>query len=121
MISRDAMLAVVPSQPPVSSISGLLPANIVDQEVDRLLRRAIGLRMFAAPILAMMAFFVAWIDPSPWRRFVIAVVVPEVEHHLRLLGPVAAAPCPVPVIDEEGRYLGAISKSTLLEALDRAS
>jgi glycine betaine/proline transport system ATP-binding protein len=36
-----------------------------------------------------------------------------------VLGLVAEAPFPVPVIDDEGRYLGAISRSVLLQTLDR--
>jgi glycine betaine/proline transport system ATP-binding protein len=38
-----------------------------------------------------------------------------------VLGTVAASPWPVPVIDDAKRYLGSISKTTLLETLDRAS
>lgn len=38
-----------------------------------------------------------------------------------VLGKVAASPWPVPVIDDGRRYVGSISKSTLLETLDRAS
>jgi glycine betaine/proline transport system ATP-binding protein len=33
---------------------------------------------------------------------------------------VAASPWPVPVVDDGNRYLGSISKSALLETLDRA-
>ncbi len=36
-----------------------------------------------------------------------------------VLGPVANAPCAVPVVDEAQRYLGSISRSCLLEFLDR--
>jgi glycine betaine/proline transport system ATP-binding protein len=36
-----------------------------------------------------------------------------------VLGAVARSPFPVPVVDDEGRYCGAISKTALLEALDR--
>ncbi|WP_247872587.1 glycine betaine/L-proline ABC transporter ATP-binding protein ProV [Azospirillum sp. TSO35-2] len=36
-----------------------------------------------------------------------------------LLRRVAAAPCPVPVVDGDGLYLGAISPAVLLETLDR--
>ena len=32
---------------------------------------------------------------------------------------VAAAPCAVPVTDEDNQYIGVISKSSLLRALDR--
>jgi glycine betaine/proline transport system ATP-binding protein len=34
---------------------------------------------------------------------------------------VAASAWPVPVVDDQDRYIGAISKSTLLETLDRAN
>ena len=36
-----------------------------------------------------------------------------------LLGCVAEAPCGVPVVDDDNRYLGVISKAVLLETLDR--
>ncbi len=36
-----------------------------------------------------------------------------------VLRQVAASECPVPVVDDEGTYLGAISKRALLETLDR--
>lgn len=36
-----------------------------------------------------------------------------------LIGRVAQAPCSVPVVDEDGRYKGVISKAVLLETLDR--
>ncbi|PWC89499.1 glycine/betaine ABC transporter ATP-binding protein [Azospirillum sp. TSH100] len=36
-----------------------------------------------------------------------------------LLGRVAAAPCPLPVVDADGRFLGVISRAVLLAALDR--
>ncbi|TCK08816.1 glycine betaine/L-proline ABC transporter ATP-binding protein ProV [Marinobacterium mangrovicola] len=36
-----------------------------------------------------------------------------------LIGTVAQAPCSVPVVDEDGKYLGVISKAVLLETLDR--
>jgi len=32
---------------------------------------------------------------------------------------VAASPCGLPVVDEAGRYRGAISKAVLLQTLDR--
>lgn len=38
-----------------------------------------------------------------------------------VLGKVAGSACPLPVVDESGRYVGSISKSILLETLDRAS
>ncbi|MCT8268843.1 glycine betaine/L-proline ABC transporter ATP-binding protein ProV [Afifella sp. JA880] len=36
-----------------------------------------------------------------------------------IIGAVAAAPCGLPVVDDEGRYLGVVSKALLLQALDR--
>lgn len=36
-----------------------------------------------------------------------------------ILGSVAEAPCGLPVTDDEGRYLGVISRAVLLQALDR--
>lgn len=36
-----------------------------------------------------------------------------------ILGQVAEAPCPLPVIDDNGHYLGSISRATLLQTLDR--
>ena len=38
-----------------------------------------------------------------------------------LIGPVAESRYPVPVIDDKGRYVGAISKTTLLKLLDRGA
>ncbi|NDW05390.1 glycine betaine/L-proline ABC transporter ATP-binding protein ProV [Jiella pacifica] len=37
-----------------------------------------------------------------------------------IITPVAAAPCGLPVVDAGGRYLGVVSRSRLLQALDRA-
>jgi glycine betaine/proline transport system ATP-binding protein len=36
-----------------------------------------------------------------------------------LLGAVAEAPCGIPIVDEENRYLGVVSKALLLETLNR--
>lgn len=36
-----------------------------------------------------------------------------------VFGVAAKSPCPVPVVDERGRYLGSISKTLLLETMDR--
>ena len=47
--------------------------------------------------------------------------IPANEPLSNVLGRVAASPWPVPVIDENRRYVGSISKSSLLETLDRAS
>lgn len=46
--------------------------------------------------------------------------IPADEPLSNVLGKVAASPWPVPVIDGGKRYLGSISKSALLETLDRA-
>ena len=36
-----------------------------------------------------------------------------------LFGPMATAPCPLPVVNEDGRFLGIISRTTMLRFLDR--
>ncbi len=36
-----------------------------------------------------------------------------------ILGVVAQAPCPLPVVDEDNKYMGVISRTLLLETLDR--
>ncbi|SDW31574.1 glycine betaine/L-proline ABC transporter ATP-binding protein ProV [Marinobacter mobilis] len=36
-----------------------------------------------------------------------------------IIGPVAAAPCGLPVVDDNGKYLGVISRASLLQTLDR--
>ncbi|WP_404299638.1 glycine betaine/L-proline ABC transporter ATP-binding protein ProV [Alicycliphilus denitrificans] len=36
-----------------------------------------------------------------------------------LFGAMANAPCPLPVVDEDGRFLGVISRTTLMKFLDR--
>jgi len=36
-----------------------------------------------------------------------------------LFGPMSTAPCPLAVIDEEGKYVGIISRTTLMKFLDR--
>lgn len=46
--------------------------------------------------------------------------IPAAESVSNVLGRVAESRWPVPVIDELGRYVGSISKSSLLETLDRA-
>jgi len=60
---------------------------------------------------------------DPYRN----AFLPEVEPILaseplsNVLGKVAGSSWPVPVVDDENRYVGSISKSALLETLDRAS
>lgn len=62
-------------------------------------------------------------EPDPYR----AAFLPEAEPIAadeplaNVLGRVASSPWPVPVVDERNRYVGSISKSALLETLDRAS
>jgi len=36
-----------------------------------------------------------------------------------LFGPMSSAPCPLPVVDEGGRFVGVISRTTLMKFLDR--
>jgi len=38
---------------------------------------------------------------------------------VELFGPIAAAPCPLPVVGEAGEFLGVISRTTMLRFLDR--
>lgn len=62
-------------------------------------------------------------DPDPYRSAFLIEIEPIAadEPLSNVLGRVAASAWPVPVIDERKRYLGSISKSTLLETLDRAN
>ncbi len=59
---------------------------------------------------------------DPYRGAFLSKIeaIPADEPLSNVLGKVAASPWPVPVIDEGKRYLGSISKSALLETLDRA-
>ncbi|MNL82103.1 glycine betaine transporter ATP-binding subunit [compost metagenome] len=47
--------------------------------------------------------------------------IPASESLSNVLGKVASSAWPVPVVDEGNRYLGSISKSALLETLDRTA
>jgi glycine betaine/proline transport system ATP-binding protein len=60
---------------------------------------------------------------DPYRSAFLSEIepIPADEPLSNVLGKVAASPWPVPVIDDTKRYLGSISKSSLLETLDRAS
>ena len=60
---------------------------------------------------------------DPYRAAFLSEIepIPADEPLSNVLGRVAASPWPVPVVDNSRRYLGSISKSTLLETLDRAS
>ncbi|MCF6370216.1 glycine betaine/L-proline ABC transporter ATP-binding protein ProV [Rhizobium halophilum] len=60
---------------------------------------------------------------DPYRSAFLADIEPvaAAEPLSSLLGRVAGSPWPLPVVDDQGRYLGSISKSMLLETLDRAS
>ncbi len=61
-------------------------------------------------------------ETDPYRAAFLPEIepIPADEPLSNVLGKVAASPWPVPVIDDGKRYLGSISKSTLLETLDRA-
>jgi len=61
-------------------------------------------------------------DPDPYRSAFLPEVepIPAEEPLSNVLGRVASSPWPVPVVDQRNRYLGSISKSVLLETLDRA-
>lgn len=60
---------------------------------------------------------------DPYRRAFLPDIepIPASESLSNVLGKVAASPFPMPVIDEANRYLGSISKSALLETLDRTA
>ena len=60
---------------------------------------------------------------DPYRRALLPDVepIPASESLSNVLGKVAASAFPVPVVDETNRYLGSISKSALLETLDRTA
>ncbi|MBW9088720.1 glycine betaine/L-proline ABC transporter ATP-binding protein ProV [Rhizobium wenxiniae] len=60
---------------------------------------------------------------DPYRGAFLSEIepIPADEPLSNVLGKVAASPWPVPVVDDSKRYLGSISKSMLLETLDRAS
>ncbi|MCM2476351.1 glycine betaine/L-proline ABC transporter ATP-binding protein ProV [Rhizobium sp. CG5] len=62
-------------------------------------------------------------DPDPYRNAFLPDVepIPADEPLSNVLGRVASSPWPVPVVDQRNRYVGSISKSALLETLDRAS
>lgn len=61
-------------------------------------------------------------SPHPYREAFLSDVVPihASEPLSGVLGRVAESRWPVPVIDDNNKYVGAISKSALLETLDRA-
>lgn len=61
-------------------------------------------------------------DSEPFRNAFLREVepIPAGESVSNVLGRVAESRWPVPVVDESGRYVGSISKSSLLETLDRA-
>ncbi|MFT5934155.1 MAG: glycine betaine/proline transport system ATP-binding protein [Hydrogenophaga sp.] len=47
--------------------------------------------------------------------------VPEIHPVNELFGQVAQSPWPLPVVDDQGLYIGAISKTTLLRFMDRGT
>ncbi|MHA7599728.1 glycine betaine/L-proline ABC transporter ATP-binding protein ProV [Alicycliphilus sp. T452] len=53
----------------------------------------------------------AFLDDAP----TLAADTPVAE----LFGPMASAPCPLPVVDGDGRFLGVVSRTTLMRFLDR--
>lgn len=62
-------------------------------------------------------------DADSYRKAFLSEAAPILasEQLSSVLGTVAATEWPVPVVDDEHRYVGAISKSALLETLDRAN
>ncbi|MGA0614229.1 glycine betaine/L-proline ABC transporter ATP-binding protein ProV [Paracoccus sp. KR1-242] len=60
--------------------------------------------------------------PDPYREAFLreSEPIPASEPLSNILGRVAESRWPLPVVEEDGRYIGSISKSSLLETLDRA-
>jgi glycine betaine/proline transport system ATP-binding protein len=60
---------------------------------------------------------------DPYRNAFLSEIEPiaAAEPLSNVLGKVAGSSWPLPVVNEEGRYVGSISKSMLLETLDRVS
>lgn len=60
---------------------------------------------------------------DPYRNAFLSGIEPiaAAEPLSNVLGKVAGSAWPLPVVNEEGRYIGSISKSMLLETLDRVS
>lgn len=78
-------------------------------------------RMFHG-VVSAQSLAVALKDPEPTFSKAFLTDSPTVKADTcvaEVLGIVAAAAHPVPVIDDDGRYIGTISKSILLETLDR--
>lgn len=63
-------------------------------------------------------------DSAPLHKDAYLTEVEPIRHDLNIsdvLGIVANSRWPVPVVDDQGRYVGAITKTALLQALDKAS
>jgi len=48
--------------------------GIVERELSRLFRQAVGVRLMLSPLLVVGAVTVAWLDPDPWRRGLVGLV-----------------------------------------------
>lgn len=66
------------SGPPAPAAAPPLPAAIVDDEIARIVRRAVGVRPLLAPLLLVIVGVVFWVDDAPWRRAAVAAVATAV-------------------------------------------
>ncbi len=64
-----------PPPPPVDDSALVDQDVIVGAELQGLLRTLIAVRMWVVPLLAVIAGVVVWSDPSPWRVWVLGVLV----------------------------------------------
>lgn len=66
-------------RPPAGALHGAVDSEvdlrpIVDQELGRLLRWGVDMRVGFAPLLVLVAAVVIWVDPDPWRRVMVGVL-----------------------------------------------
>lgn len=69
----DSVLVLSPPQAAQPDADATLQA-LVDRELARIFRAAVGLRLVFTPFVVMVALTVAWVDPSPWRRGLMVAV-----------------------------------------------
>ncbi len=68
------LLDVVPT-PPAPAVDAQSLASIVDELTARSVRGAVGVRAYAAPLLALLAGLVIWVDDTLWRQATVAALV----------------------------------------------
>jgi two-component system sensor histidine kinase HydH len=70
-----ADMSAFPPPPPVDDSALIDQDVIVGVELQGLLRTLIAVRVWVAPLLAVVAGVVVWADPSPWRVWVLGLLV----------------------------------------------